>query len=117
MKEQVYYINALDIKKWMEENNRTKPPSTHTDNKEEAKLGRSWWSIKTKLIKPYKELKTEEEREEYKSQHPELEDVITIIEEIDTKRALMVPGVECILTYKDVPNNRFTLAGQSYPEP
>ena len=29
----------------------------------------------------------------------------------------MVPGVECILTYKDVPNNRFTLAGQSYPEP
>jgi len=40
-----------------------------------------------------------------------------IIEEIDTKRALMVPGVECILTYKDVANNRFTLAGQSYPEP
>lgn len=39
------------------------------------------------------------------------------IEEIDTKRALMVPGVECVLTYKDVPNNRFTLAGQSYPEP
>ena len=29
----------------------------------------------------------------------------------------MVPGVECVLTYKDVPNNRFTLAGQSYPEP
>ena len=29
----------------------------------------------------------------------------------------MVPGVECVLTYKDVPNNKFTLAGQSYPEP
>jgi len=25
--------------------------------------------------------------------------------------------VECILTYKDVPKGRFTLAGQSYPEP
>ena len=47
-----------------------------------------------------------------RSPHP-----YAIIEEIDTKRALMVPGVERILTYKDVPNNRFTLAGQSYPEP
>ncbi|MGL5329277.1 MAG: xanthine dehydrogenase family protein molybdopterin-binding subunit [Peptostreptococcaceae bacterium] len=36
---------------------------------------------------------------------------------IDTKRAMLVPGVECVLTYKDVPNVRFTLAGQSYPEP
>src|SRR5699024_11855440 len=33
------------------------------------------------------------------------------------KRSLIVPGVVCVLTYKDVPNNRFTLAGQSYPEP
>lgn len=39
------------------------------------------------------------------------------IKNIDTSRALMVDGVECILTYKDVPNSRFTLAGQSYPEP
>ncbi|RDY25666.1 aldehyde oxidase [Romboutsia weinsteinii] len=36
---------------------------------------------------------------------------------IDTKRAMLVPGVECVFTYKDVPNTRFTLAGQSYPEP
>ncbi|WP_042274201.1 xanthine dehydrogenase family protein molybdopterin-binding subunit [[Clostridium] dakarense] len=39
------------------------------------------------------------------------------IKNIDTKRALLVPGVECVLTYKDVPDTRFTLAGQSYPEP
>lgn len=39
------------------------------------------------------------------------------VKNIDTSRALMVDGVECVLTYKDVPNNRFTLAGQSYPEP
>ena len=39
------------------------------------------------------------------------------IKNIDTSRALIVDGVECVLTYKDVPNNRFTLAGQSYPEP
>ncbi|WP_130807744.1 xanthine dehydrogenase family protein molybdopterin-binding subunit [Senegalia massiliensis] len=39
------------------------------------------------------------------------------IKNIDVKRAEKLEGVECILTYKDVPNVRFTLAGQSYPEP
>lgn len=36
---------------------------------------------------------------------------------IDISKAEKVEGVECILTYKDVPDARFTLAGQSYPEP
>lgn len=36
---------------------------------------------------------------------------------IDTTKALALPGVECVLTYKDVPDIPFTLAGQSYPEP
>ena len=36
---------------------------------------------------------------------------------IDTIDALAVPGVECVLTYKDVPQTPFTLAGQSFPEP
>jgi CO/xanthine dehydrogenase Mo-binding subunit len=40
-----------------------------------------------------------------------------IIEEINTESALRVPGIECVLTYKDVPDKRFTLAGQTYPEP
>lgn len=39
------------------------------------------------------------------------------IKSIDTSRAENLEGVACVLTYKDVPNNRFTLAGQSYPEP
>ncbi len=39
------------------------------------------------------------------------------IKSIDTAKALKVKGVECILTYKDVPRVRFTLAGQTYPEP
>ena len=30
---------------------------------------------------------------------------------------LKVPGIEAIYTYKDVPNIRFTMAGQTYPEP
>ena len=40
-----------------------------------------------------------------------------IIEDINTTIAMKVPGIECIITYKDVPNKRFTMAGQSYPEP
>lgn len=39
------------------------------------------------------------------------------IKEINTDVALKIPGIEAIFTYKDVPDVRFTLAGQSYPEP
>lgn len=39
------------------------------------------------------------------------------IKSIDTSKALLVPGVESIFTYHDVPRVRFTLAGQSFPEP
>lgn len=39
------------------------------------------------------------------------------IEEIDTSIAKKVPGIEAIYTYKDVPQKRFTMAGQTYPEP
>jgi len=35
---------------------------------------------------------------------------------IDTSKAKLVPGIECILTYEDVPHIRFTEAGQTYPE-
>lgn len=40
-----------------------------------------------------------------------------LIEDINVSIASKVPGIECILTYKDVPQKRFTTAGQSYPEP
>ena len=40
-----------------------------------------------------------------------------LIQEIDTSRAEAVPGIVCVLTYKDCPDKRFTLAGQTYPEP
>ncbi|MDF2499998.1 MAG: xdhA [Anaerosporomusa subterranea] len=39
------------------------------------------------------------------------------IKAIDISKALAVPGVECVFTHQDVPKVRFTLAGQSYPEP
>lgn len=40
-----------------------------------------------------------------------------IIAEIDTDKAAAVPGIECVLTYREVAGERFTLAGQTYPEP
>lgn len=40
-----------------------------------------------------------------------------MIKDIRTTMALKVPGIACVLTYKDVPQKRFTMAGQTYPEP
>lgn len=39
------------------------------------------------------------------------------IRTIDAAAALALPGVACVLTHEDVPETRFTLAGQSFPEP
>ena len=39
------------------------------------------------------------------------------IKSIDKRTAMLVPGVEAIYTFEDVPETRFTSAGQSYPEP
>ena len=38
------------------------------------------------------------------------------IEEIHTENALKVPGIACVLTYKDVPKKRFAIAGQTVPQ-
>ncbi len=40
-----------------------------------------------------------------------------IIKNINTDIAMKVDGIECIFTYKDVNGDRFTMAGQTYPEP
>ncbi len=41
-----------------------------------------------------------------------------MIESVDKTRALKVPGIVTVLTWEDVPHEkRFTLAGQTYPEP
>ena len=40
-----------------------------------------------------------------------------LVESIDVSRALKVPGVAAVYTWQDVPQTRFTIAGQAYPEP
>lgn len=39
-----------------------------------------------------------------------------LVDTIDVSRARLVPGIECVLTWQDVPQIRYTQAGQSYPE-
>lgn len=39
------------------------------------------------------------------------------IKDIDVSRALKVPGVECVLTWKDLPRVPVTRSGASFPEP
>ena len=40
-----------------------------------------------------------------------------LVEEVKTVAAAKVPGIEAIYTWKDVPKERFCIAGQTYPEP
>ena len=39
-----------------------------------------------------------------------------IIEEINTAAAMKVPGIVAVYTWKDVPQRRFSIAGQTFPE-
>ena len=86
--EQPCYINILKIKEWMDKNNTTSPPiykqnKDKTRTEEEITLGGALNNIRFQLIKPYLMLETEEEKEEYKRRHPELEEVMAMVEEID----------------------------------
>ena len=40
-----------------------------------------------------------------------------LIKSIRTDNAKKVPGIEAVYTWEDVPGNRFTMAGQTSPEP
>ena len=40
-----------------------------------------------------------------------------LIESIDKNAAMKVPGMVAVYTYEDSPQKRFTMAGQTYPEP
>jgi len=74
---------AREIKEWMEESGRTKPPSSSSKDEEEKKLGQNLSEIRYRLITPYLDLKTEEEKETYRQKHPEIEEVMQTIQEID----------------------------------
>ncbi len=78
-----YLLNARAIKEWIEKSGGTKPPASSSKDEQEKKLGIALGSIRRFLIKPYTALETEEEREAFRKQYPEIDEVIEIINEID----------------------------------
>lgn len=40
-----------------------------------------------------------------------------IVKKVNKSAAEKIPGIVCIVTADDVPKSRFTIAGQTYPEP
>ena len=86
---------ARKIEEWMEKSETTRPPRSGGKDlsEEEQRLGIALRNIRSYLIKPYSELKTEKEREEYinrlenKQQEPitreQFMEIMEIVEEID----------------------------------
>ena len=77
-----YIRNIRAIKEWIDKSGDTKPPSAKSTDEEERKLGTAWGTLKHNLIKPYLELKTEEEKEQFRDKHPEIDEVLKIVNEI-----------------------------------
>ncbi|MBO4293147.1 MAG: hypothetical protein J5881_02005, partial [Clostridia bacterium] len=78
-----YLRNARAIKEWIEKSGDTKPPLHSSKDEEEKRLGIALSSIRQKLIKPYMQLKTEEQKEKFREEHPEIDEVLAIISDID----------------------------------
>ena len=93
-----YLLNARMIKEWMDKSGDTKPPSAKSNNEEERKLASMLSSMRYRIIKPYLSLQTEEEKEEFRSEHPEIDEVLKIINEIDVNN--IHPYIRNIRTIK-----------------
>ena len=76
-------IQARAIKAWIEQSGGTKPPSISSKNEDEKRLGIELSNIRQNLIKPYISLETEEEMEKFREEHPEIDEVLEIVNEID----------------------------------
>ncbi len=81
--ESKYLTNTRKIKEWIEKSGRTKPPSIRSKNEEEKTLGNALSNIRKSLINPYMSRETEEEREDFREKHPEIDEVLDIISKLD----------------------------------
>ena len=97
-----YLSNARAIKEWIEKSGGTKPPNSHSKNEEEKRLGTALSDIRQRLIKPYKILETEEEREEFRKKHPEIDEVLNIISELDMQYGTQKQKELAILIRQDL---------------
>ena len=79
-----YLVNARLIKEWVEQQEKPHlPRRSRNIEGEEKELGKKLGNIRQDLIKPYMSLQTNEEKAEYEEKHPEIEEVIDIISELD----------------------------------
>ena len=75
--------HARKIKEWMENNNTKIPPSSIAEDETEKRLGQALSRIRKNLIKPLRILRTKEEREEFIKRHPDINEIMEIVEKID----------------------------------
>ena len=94
-----YLKNAEAILEWIKRQENPKKPSKLSENEEEKKLGNALSSIRTYLINPYMEKTTNEEREEFREKHPEIDDVRKIIKEIDISTSTHYLNAQRILEW------------------
>ena len=97
---------AIQIQKWMKEHSSTKPPSAASKDDDERKLGLALTDIRRKFIKPYMLLQTEEEKMQFEEEHPEIHEVISIINEIDSNN--LSPNLANIMEIKTWMDERKT---------
>lgn len=83
--------NAREIKAWINSSGDTKPPSAKGKSKEEIRLAKALGAIRYRLIKPYEQSKENGTEEEFRLQHPELDEVINIVQEIDQSNVKVSP--------------------------
>ena len=94
-----YLKNAEAILEWIKRQEPPRMPSKLSENEEEKKLYSAWNNMETRLIKPYKEKTTAEEREQFKEEHPEIDDVLKIIKEIKISIATRYLNAQRILEW------------------
>lgn len=77
--------NAIGIQEWFEKNGKTRLPTITSKDEIESKLGHKLNKIRQRIIKPYNELATEEDRQRYKETHPVEAEIIQIINGMEEK--------------------------------
>ena len=80
-----HYLNAQRVLEWIKCQENPKKPYSKSKNEEEKKLGTALQNIRSQLIKPYMEKPTDEEREQFREEHPETDAVLEIVSDIDIK--------------------------------
>ena len=94
-----HYLNAQRILEWIKRQEKPQLPSPDSKNEEEKKLGNALSTIRTNLINPYKKKTTAEEREQFKEEHPEIDDVLKIIKEIKISTSTQYLNAQRILEW------------------